>query len=390
MKIKTKRIIFLLIGMSLWVSACAVTPRQQEIKNDRGLPESTVPATAGALRPTAENTPPSAAMPTAIWEWKESSLSQQGLDETYFSKIEPAVQENYPNIYSILVVRHGAIVYEKYFQGQTKDTYIHVFSVTKSVTSALIGIAIQNGDIKAIDQKISEFLPEYFTGQAEPGKKEITIREALTMTAGLQPTDDTFDRWTQSADWFKYAVDQNLEKTPGQEFQYNTGLIHLLSGVLTRATGMSTKDFADRFLFGPLGIKNYQWDTDPGGYYGGGHLLYLTPRDMAKFGILYLNQGKWNGQQIIPVNWVIDSTKKQVEANSVDNYGYLWWLFQLKDSLKGKNYAAFSARGYGSQHIIVVPELDLVVTITSNYMSRSNDGSDPSSIVSKYIIPAVK
>jgi CubicO group peptidase (beta-lactamase class C family) len=322
--------------------------------------------------------------------WPESTSLQQGLDDSRFTSLTSAVQENYPNIFSLLVVKNGTIVYEKYNQGQRKDNPTHVFSVTKSVTSALVGIALQKGYLKSVDQKISEFLPEYFSDPALSKKKEITIRQALTMTAGLEPADGAIDTWMQSADWFQYALNLPLVNPPGTKFAYNTALTHLLSGVLTRATGMSTRDFADRFLFGPLQIKNYKWDTDPKGYYGGGHLLYLTPRDMAEFGSLYLQQGKWQDQQIVPRDWVAVSTQKQVKLDDMENYGYLWWLFELQSAPSGKTVPAFAARGFGGQHIIVIPELETVVVITSNYVMHSRDGSDPSELVAKYILPALQ
>jgi CubicO group peptidase (beta-lactamase class C family) len=320
----------------------------------------------------------------------KAPTARPGLDETQITSLETAVKEKYPNVLSILVQKNGVLVYEKYEHGQTQDSANPVFSVTKSVTSALVGIAMQEGYIKSLDQKIAEFLPEYFVNQADPKKKEISLRNALTMTGGLEAADNDIDRWMQSADWFKYALDLPLENAPGEKFSYNTALTHLLSGVLTRGTGMSTRDFADRYLFGPLEIKHYLWNSDPRGFYGGGHLLYLTARDMVKFGTLYLQHGKWQGQQVVPEKWTADSTQKQVGVNSNENYGYLWWLFELKDSDKNKKYTAFAARGYGGQHIIVVPELDLVVVIVSNYMQHSKDGSDPSGLVSEYILPAVR
>jgi len=308
-----------------------------------------------------------AAVPVSVGT--TTPVSVQVFDSALAKKMEAEIDKNYPNVYSILVQKSGSIVYEKYYQGHNEDTYTHVFSVTKSVTSALIGIALDKGLIQSLDQPLADFLPEYFTNpelMITADKKAITIRHALTMTAGLNPTDDTLTRWMEHPDWFAYTLEQPMEWKPGEKFAYDTGLTHLLSGVISKATGMTTKEFADKYLFGPLGITNYKWDTDTKGFYGGGHLLYLTPRDMAKFGQLYLQHGLWNGVQLVPEKWVSDSTSSQIQVDDVTSYGYLWWVYQQYDSLNKNAVPAYAARGYGSQHIIVIPERDLIVVITSN------------------------
>ncbi|NMB58765.1 MAG: serine hydrolase [Chloroflexi bacterium] len=305
------------------------------------------------------------------------------------AKIETEIDRNYPNLYSILIQQGGTIVYEKYYRGHTAVTYTHVFSVTKSVMSALVGIALDKGKIQSLDQPIADYLPEYFPDPDKYNKKEITIRHALTMTSGQTPTDQTLNRWMSSPDWFAYTIDQPKDFPAGQKFSYNTGLTHLLSGVITRASGMSTKDFADRYLFGPLGITNYRWETDPKGYYGGGHLLYLTPRDMAKFGQLYLQKGMWNDVQVVPQAWVDESTRSQVKVDDITSYGYLWWVYSTYDSKNKKALPAFAAHGMGNQHIIVIPERDLVVTITCDPDRLSKNRTDPAVLVEKFILPAL-
>ena len=318
-----------------------------------------------------------------------STSPTQSLDPVQTTQMEAEIDRNYPNLYSLLVQRNGTIIYEKYYQGHSENTYTHVFSVTKSVTSALIGIALDKGLIKNLDQPIADFLPEYFPDPDKYHKKEITIRHALTMTSGLSPTDQTLNRWMASPDWFAYSVDQPKDFPAGQKFSYNTGLTHLLSGVITKASGMSTKDFADKYLFTPLGIINYRWETDTRGYYGGGHLLYLTPRDMAKFGQLYLQHGMWNGTQVIPEKWVDESTRSQIQVDDLTSYGYLWWIYSTYDSRTKQALPTFAAHGLGNQHIIVIPERDLVVTITCDPDMLSKDRSDPAEMVEKFILPAL-
>jgi CubicO group peptidase (beta-lactamase class C family) len=333
--------------------------------------------TACSASPAQATAAPSQAVTTAAFEPAAAA------------NMEAEIDRNYPNLYSILVQQNGAIIYEKYYQGHKENTYTHVFSVTKSVMSALVGIALDKGLIKSLDQPIADFLPDYFPNPDKYNKKEITIRHALTMTSGLTPTDQTLNRWMASPDWFAYTIDQPKDFPAGQKFSYNTGLTHLLSGVITKASGMSTKDFADKYLFSPLGITNYRWETDPRGYYGGGHLLYLTPRDMTKFGQLYLQHGMWNGLQVVSEKWAEESTRAQIRIDDITSYGYLWWIYSTYDSVNKKALPTYAARGLGNQHIIVIPERDLVVTITCDLDKLSTDRSDPGEMVEKFILPAL-
>lgn len=318
-----------------------------------------------------------------------TTVSASEFDNDQASLLEKEITTNYPNLFSLLVLKDNTIIYEKYFQGHNADTYTHVFSVTKSVKSSLIGIALEKGMVKSLDQPLADYLPGYFIDPVQRNKKEITIRQALTMTAGITPTDASIDTWFKHEDWFGYTLDQPLEETPGTKFTYNTGLTHLLSGVLTNASGMSTRDFADRYLFSQLNITNYRWDTDPKGYYGGGHLLYLTPRDMAKFGSLYLNRGQWEGKQIVPADWVAESIKEQVKVDEHESYGYLWWIYSIRDEINGRDLPAFAARGLGGQYIVVIPDRKLTVVLTCDNTKRSRDRSDVSSLIEKFILKAL-
>jgi CubicO group peptidase (beta-lactamase class C family) len=323
-------------------------------------------------------------------KWSISTPEKQDMDSGLLSKADKRIRENYPNVYSLLVVRHGYLVYEKYYQGMDKDSYNPVYSVTKSVMSALTGIALREKLITNTDQKVADFFPEYFTKIDDARKNEITINDTLTMSGGLESIDNNYNGYFSSGDWLDYTIKKPLTDKPGEKFVYNTGLPHFLSGIITKKSKMSTLSFANEFLFSKIGISIKKWDMDQTGYYGGGSGLYLTPVDMAKFGYLYLKNGLWDGQQIIPAEWIGKSTKKQIAVDSNVDYGYLFWIQNMKDKAHNKEYFTYRADGAGGQKIVVIPDLDLVVVITANYQSASKDKADTQAIIPDYVIPAVK
>jgi len=317
---------------------------------------------------------------------------KQGLDSQILLKSDDAIKKTMPSVLSFMVIRHGRIVHEKYYNGNNKDSLVVVYSITKSVVSALIGIAIRERYLDGVDQKLSDIFPEYFTNISDPRKKELTLKHLLTMTAGLEPADATFETWQQRRDWCRYVIERSLFSSPGQKFEYNSGLTHVLSAVLTKTTGVSTKAFADKFLFGPLGITNYTWYKDAAGFYLGGWGLRLTPRDMAKFGWLYLMDGMYNGQQIVPSYWVKESVSLHSYPEKTYGYGYSWWLDKPQDLVHHKEYQSFFALGYGGQFIWVVPELDIITVIT---VKEENPEDTPEynaiwHLIHNYVFPAVK
>jgi CubicO group peptidase (beta-lactamase class C family) len=327
-------------------------------------------------------------------DWKESTPAEQGLDGARLSKLQQQLRDALPHIHSVLVARHGYIVFEYYKQGQRRDDLQEVHSITKSVTSALIGIALEKHFLQGLDQKLVEFLPESVDLNDDPRINEITLRHLLTMTSGFawnETAKDECARFKLSAcsprylkfitnDWIGLALERPIVHAPGQVFNYDSAAAHLLSVAVSRATTMSTATFAEQQLFGPLGISRYRWDTDAKGYNYGAYSLELTTRDMAKFGQLYLNRGAWQGRQLIPSDFVDASTHKQNAGGPPAQayYGYMWWV--TPDSEK---IPAYFANGRGGQYIIVFPSLDLVVVVTANL-----DGQKLG-IVREFILPAV-
>jgi CubicO group peptidase (beta-lactamase class C family) len=296
--------------------------------------------------------------------WKTSTPEMQGMDSVKLLIAEEFIQNRLPDALSLLVVKNGYLVFEKYYSYGSRERYAVVHSVTKSVTSALIGIALEKGYLNSVDQKIIEFFPEYITDELDPRKKEISLKHLLTMSAGFKWNDwgPVMYDWYYSADWGKFAIQLLQENNPGDVFNYNSSTSHLLSIILSKSTKVSTLDFANQNLFEPLGIQNKYWNKDPQGFYIGGFGLCLSARDLAKIGFLYLNNGFWNGRSIVPETWVKESTRQHMYAFYAYGplgYGYQWWIKEVDGC---HSYRAIGRRG---QYIVVVPKLDMVIVVTS-------------------------
>jgi CubicO group peptidase (beta-lactamase class C family) len=299
--------------------------------------------------------------------------------------VEKVEQGDYGDIDSLLVLRGGKLVLEKYFEPEYhgRDYRQPVRSVTKSFASALIGIAIMQRHIQGVEITLQEFFPEYATvGNPDPRKARITLHDVLSMSAGYQwdemirhygdPQNDA-NRMLRSDDWIKFVLDLPMRDEPGIRLEYNSGLSLLLSAILHKTTGQSAEDFAAVNLFGPMGIDNWSWPLATGELTGTHWGLSLTRRGMAHFGQLYLDQGRWQDQQIIPAGWVAASTGRQIRGDAGSlyatySYGYQWWRFRDFDpTVRDLSVNdVFFAYGDGGQLIMVVPHLDLVVVSTAN------------------------
>jgi CubicO group peptidase (beta-lactamase class C family) len=285
----------------------------------------------------------------------------------------------HPQLVSFLVMRHGAVVVEEYFNGFGPDDAHNVHSVSKSMLSTLIGIAVERGEIEGVDQRLADILPDYFAKVEDRRKLDLTVRHLLTMTGGLDWTEDATEyQVDDQADWVQAILDRPLAARPGRVFRYNTGLTHLGSAVLTEATGMSTCEYAMRWLFDPLGVTVEHWGRDPQGYFTGGFDLYLTARELAAFGQLHLAGGVWDGEELISSGFVSEAAEPHAE-----DYGYLWWLQEVDGRL------VQTAWGYGGQFIYVIEDLDLVVVMTTDTQHIAAD-FDGLPILADYVIPAAQ
>jgi CubicO group peptidase (beta-lactamase class C family) len=272
-----------------------------------------------------------------------------------------AAAKGLPRLHSLLIQHQGTLVVERYFNGTRAARPANIKSAAKSVISALVGIAIARGSIPGVDTPIVNYFPEL---QQDPDqrKRRITIEDLLTMRTGLESTSNrNYGAWVQSRNWVRDALARPLLSDPGAEMDYSTGNTHLLSAILTKATRMSTWQFANDVLARPLGFRLARWPQDPQGIYFGGNDMLMTPRQMLAFGTLYLNDGRANGRQMIPSRWIERSWEPRGRSSfSGQMYGYGWWIRDLAD------HRVYYAWGFGGQYIFVVPDLDLVVVSTSS------------------------
>lgn len=290
---------------------------------------------------------------------------QHGIDEARLAEAYTSAQRSH-TINSLLVERHGVLVAEGYFRGYVADSLNRVWSVTKSFTSALIGIAIDEGYIESVDQTLADYLGSV-VDELDPEKGAITIRHLLTMSSGLpwieEGEDSEYTDWVSAPDQVEYILEKPLVYEPGTQFDYSDGSAHLVSVVLSEATGTTALDFARQHLFEPLGFGPTEWWVDNRGYNFGGVGLGIRSRDMIRFGRLYLDGGAFGTSQIIPSEWVGASTQTQISPNLSNpdawRYGYFWWLGDCG------THDCFWASGYAGQLIVVVPGLELVVVATS-------------------------
>ncbi|RMH62576.1 MAG: class C beta-lactamase-related serine hydrolase [Bacteroidetes bacterium] len=268
---------------------------------------------------------------------------------------------------SLLVAHRGTVVLEAYYRGMTPHTQVNIKSASKSILSALVGIALAEGYLDSLRQPIAPFFPEYFEQEdIDPRKRTITLEDLLTMRSGLETTSfQHYGAWVSSRDWVRDALDRPVVEAPGGRMIYSTGTSHLVSVILTKATGMSTLAFARTRLMDPLGIDLRRWDRDPQGYYFGGNNMALSPRELLRIGELYRRGGWYEGRRIVPEAWIRASTTPRTRSRySGNRYGYFWWIRRFG------GYESWFAWGYGGQYVFVLPALDLVVVCTASLNDR--------------------
>jgi CubicO group peptidase (beta-lactamase class C family) len=329
---------------------------------------------------------------TAKDGWKTDSITKEGSLTKVNELMAAILKEDIKQVHSIVVVKKGKLVLEEYFYGHDRGNYTDITEATISITSALTGLAIDKHFIRNVNDKVYPYyskLRPVTSVEEDSTKNKITIANLLTMSSGLAGSDMDMNspghrkKMYKSPDWFKFSLDLPSMETPGVNFVYYTGNAMLVGGIIERASHLTIPQFSEKYLFKPLGIKDYYWDYTPRGEALTGTGFYITSRELARLGQLYLNNGKWNGKQILSSSWIATSTGKQLQRTNGKYFGYFWWLETLK--VDGKDVAVYFANGSGGNKLYVIPSLDAVVTVTG----KIDTYKEELSILSNYLLPAL-
>ena len=348
--------------------------------------------------------------------WTVAAPEQEGLDPALICGIGPRLEAlKEANAHGVVIARHGRLVYERYFAGNDwrlsmplgdvsfdAATKHDVRSISKCVTSLLLGIAFDRGLLTDLDASVFSFFPEY-EALRTPEKDRITLRHLLTMSSGLawdeiQYTDPSNSyrqmEFAPRAD--HYVLAQPLAAQPGEVFNYNTGTVNLLGLILRKVSGKRLDAFARETLFDPLGIEDWDWDYDAGFNPAAGSGLRLRPRDLAKIGQLVLEHGKWHGQQIVSSSWIEDSTTPRLSGKDaammfmrpehLTSYGYLWWLERSPPEHPERDMIA--GAGYGGQRVLILPSLGAVVVTTAGLYGDKTAGLTALTTLNEFVLPA--
>jgi len=371
-------IFFFILIFHIFITACkkeSIDPDAKETQSEITIPESTNDG------------------------WATDSLGSVGINKTPIQNLINDINNGrYAEVHSVLIVKEGKLVFEKYWRGHdfgnSRPNYHgtlvdfdwnrrhNTHSATKSFTSALVGIAIDKGIIQSVNDKIFEYLDARYLNLKNNGRESITIEHMLKMASGLQwneqevsVSSNLMDMviFNQSMDPINFLLSKPIVSEPGTSFYYSGGGVDLLGVIVSNAANQSLPTFSNSNLFGPLGITNYNWVIlQPSGITAAHGDIHITPRDMAKFGYLFLNKGVWNGTRIISEQWVEASIQNHILPRldiGAYGYGYLWWLKTYQSN--GKSYDAYRADGWGGQQIVIFPSLDMVVVFTgANYSTN--------------------
>jgi len=315
--------------------------------------------------------------------WRYTTPEAQGMRSEPLADLLAEISEKQHRINSVTVVRDGYIVMDAYVHPFQKGLKHIIHSDTKSITSTLIGIALDRAEIESVHQPVLDLFPNRLVANTDRRKRAMTLKHLLAMTSGFDCQDSYLHGYVgltamrRSPDWAQYVLDLPMIAEPGQAFAYCNGVSFLLSAILQNATGMTALDYATKHLFQPLGITNVRWPSTPKGVTIGYGEMWLLPTDMAKFGWLFLNGGKWANRQIVSKAWVENATGRQIDGTLFDHYGYQWWR-------DGSGY--YMAVGFKGQYIFVVPDRNIVAVFTGNL--EAADFFIPRDLLDKFIIPS--
>ncbi len=325
---------------------------------------------------------------------KTESVYNYSTDSSLISNLmKDIIDQKHGSIKSLLILKNNKLLLEEYFYGYSRDELQQNRSCTKSVTSILLGIALDRHKDVNINQPIFTFFPDYDSLKTE-GREKITLKHVLTMTSGFQ-WDDIPGEMFEADDCFQFILSRPLETEPGEKFNYNSGCSILLGGVISYLEHMKTQVFAENFLFTPLGITEYIWETHKDGTLQCGSGLSLRPRDMAKIGLLVLNDGVWQNKQLVSKEWIRESTKPHVHESKFFNYGYQWWhhsrntlqWWKEPNTVSPEEHDLITAMGHGGQYIMIIRDLNLVVVTTASDFENGKLARSKIPMVIEEIIP---
>ena len=320
-------------------------------------------------------------------EWRTVTPESQGIDSNTLAEALTVIKDKKLPVHSLLIARRGYLVMDEYFYPFSDGARHDVASVTKSITATLMGMAIEEGHIPHLEAPVLTFFDGRTVENMGARKRQMNVSHLLSMTSGFDcgylPGEQELFAMRETPDWIQFSLDLPMRTAPGTEFAYCSSGTHLLSGIVSQATGQSLEAYATSRLFQPLGIKEWYWPSDPAGNSNGWGDLQLHPRDMARIGLLYLYQGQWDGRQIIASDWIKQATRPQIDIAGMDvSYGYGWWLPEFA------GMSLIEAQGRGGQLIVIWPEKEMVVVLTAGglnadelagYLAQAvrSDGSIP-------------
>ena len=321
--------------------------------------------------------------PTAGWQ--SATPESQGMDSELLAQMIEQIDSTGTAIHSTLVIRNGYVVTDAYFHPYTPDTQVHIQSVTKSVIGMLVGKAIGEGAIGSAEDRLVDYYPNRVFENPSRQKSAIRLKHLLSMASGLDCQEFSGGpRMEESQAWVPFMLDRPVTSAPGKVFGYCNGNAHLLSSILENTTGMSAREYANRTLFAPLGIPEVSeaaWGSDPQQTTLAGYGLHLRPADLAKLAFLYLHNGEWDGQQIVPAEWVADSTSEHIRKEDDSGYGYLWTVYP--------DDGHYAALGLGGQQIHVYPSRNLIVVVTASLESFA-EAPEIEGMLNDFILPAIQ
>jgi len=326
-------------------------------------------------------------------QWRECSPEEVGMNPDKLKSVYDYCAAENRNTYSFIIIKDGYIVAEHYFGDYNETTLIQSYSLAKSFTAALTGIAIQQNYLNSVDDKIADYLPELQSENVQPEKKQVSIKHCLTMTSGFEWYEDAISltnndllNLRSSDNYIDYILRKPIVENPGEVWNYSSGLPLLLGRVIENTTGMLLLDYANQTLFNNLGINTVKWDSGPQGYTIGAWGLNLSSRDYAKLGYLYWENGVWEGKQILPEYWVADTRKPALE--NAQHYGYLFWrAYRYADAVGTKvPEDTYMATGLFQKYIIIIPSYNLVIVRLGEDWIEGTNGWDTAEFISRIIL----